>query len=140
MDTFSAIKAVPGTQSPGFLGRMLKKLMLVVYASILVGGFAYAMKSRPDHGPELRDRPTWWARDELLAEEATRCSSAKREVERILKAPSTAQFVGCKSLNGSNAASVLVDAQNGFGAMLRKTFVVTWSNNGASTNVVEMPR
>jgi hypothetical protein len=69
--------------------------------------------------------------------------ACKEFVTRNLKAPSTAKFPSyddsyVKNISSGNySASITVDAQNGFGAMIRSTFVckVSWAGDNKWTLV-----
>lgn len=66
---------------------------------------------------------------------ATGCSASKRAVEGRLKAPTSAKWGDCHSTtaNGVQSVTVMVDAQNSFGAMIRMQWLVTVRNNNVES-------
>ena len=78
-----------------------------------------------------------------IDEKGNLISSTKEIIKNILKSPSTAKFpwdysewaVGKE--NGSTIVQGYVDSQNGFGAMIRSTFQVTYKNNTVTSLIFD---
>lgn len=115
----------PPTKSrAGFL-----KVGVLVIVSIV--GWWWIVASWPD---SPRSTTTTSSTDELMA-----CYYSKQAVEGRLKSPASAKWVSCYSAtsNGVQAVRAVVDSQNGFGAMIRSTWLAT-VRNGKVEEVVQL--
>jgi hypothetical protein len=103
---------------------------------LCVVGIAVTVGIKSNSGPtDGRYRGTPAVAWSESAGKQTGCSAARRAVREQLKAPSTAKFGDCVSrpVNSQTAlVTIDVDAQNSFGAMLRKRYVVRVTEWGSA--------
>jgi alkanesulfonate monooxygenase SsuD/methylene tetrahydromethanopterin reductase-like flavin-dependent oxidoreductase (luciferase family) len=123
-----------------------RKRRSVLFWVLTVGGLALAGEiglglATGHHSPVTTDPATTAAAAKAQLDGMI-CRFAEREVKDSLKSPGTAKFAGCRlgSKDGGAHWTVTgtVEAQNGFGALLRSTYVVDVVKSGDTMKAVRV--